>query len=135
MTPKKPRLFLIDVSGFIFRAFFAIQNLSTSKGHPTNATYGFLSMVLKVLEQHKPDAVICVFDSKEPSFRKDEYPDYKANRGAPPDLLIPQFADVERAVETLGLWRLRQPGMEADDLIAAAARHYGHWHIVIVSSD
>src|SRR5688500_12527861 len=110
---KKKTLYLIDSSSLIFRAFFAIRNLSTSKGVPTNATYGFITMLLNVLEKNKPDYVACIFDTKAPTFRKDIYPEYKANRGAPPDDLIPQFDQIYRAVDVLGLKKLAEPGFEA----------------------
>ena len=134
MSAKK-RVFLVDVSSFIFRAFFALPVLTNSRGKPTNATYGFLTMILKIVEKYKPDSLICVFDSKEPSFRKEIYTDYKANRGAPPDMLIPQFADIDKAVKLLNVPMIRLPGFEADDLIATLVAHLKNENITVVSSD
>lgn len=131
----RPKLFLIDSSSLIFRAFFAIRNLSTSKGHPTNATYGFVTMLLGVLEKHKPDYIACVFDTPSPTFRKEIYPEYKAHRGAPPDDLTPQFDDIHRAVEALGIQKMAEPGFEADDVIATMAHKFKDCEIVIVTGD
>lgn len=132
---KKPKLFLIDSSSLIFRAFFAIRNLSTSKGHPTNATYGFITMLMGVLEKYKPDYITCIFDLPGATFRKDIYPEYKSNRGAPPDDLTPQFDDIHRAVEALGIKKLAEPGFEADDLIATIATEFKDCEVVIVTGD
>lgn len=132
---EKDPIFLIDASSFIFRAFFAIPNLSTKAGHPTNATYGFLSMLLGIIQNHKPKALICVYDSKEPTFRKERYAEYKSNRGAPPDLLVPQFDDIAKAVELLGVRSLRKSGFEADDLIGGLVHEFHEHPIRIVSGD
>lgn len=132
---KKPKLFLIDASSFIFRAYYAIRRLSTSQGLPTNATYGFVTMLLKVIEQHKPDYVTCIFDTPAPSFRKEMYADYKANRGAPPDDLLPQFEHIHKAVEVLGIHKVAEPGYEADDIIGTFAKKFSNCEIVIVSTD
>ena len=132
---KHPKLFLIDSSSLIFRAFFAIRNLSTSKGLPTNATYGFVTMLLGVLEKHKPDYVVCVFDTPSPTFRKDIYPEYKANRGAPPDDLMPQFEYIHKAVRSLGVTELAEPGFEADDVIATLTHQFSDCDITIVTGD
>jgi len=86
MNPE-PRLFLIDASSYIYRAFFALPHLSNSKGLPTNAVYGFTQMLLKVIKDHQPTHLALIFDSKAPSFRKKIYQDYKANRAAMPDEL------------------------------------------------
>ncbi|MEW6056331.1 MAG: DNA polymerase I [Bdellovibrionota bacterium] len=138
MTPKRkarPTFYLIDASSLIFRAFFAIRNLSTSKGLPTNATYGFLTMLLGAIEKHKPDYVACIFDTPKPTFRKDMYAEYKANRGAPPDELVPQFDYIHRLVQVLGIQKLAEPGFEADDLIATLAEKFKDTDVVIVTGD
>lgn len=134
-SQSQKKLFLIDASSLIFRAFFAIRGLSTSKGMPTNAVYGFTTMLLGVLEKYKPDYVACVFDTPKPTFRKEIYPDYKANRGAPPDDLVPQFELIHRCVESLGIKKLAEPGFEADDLIATLSRKFEDCEILIVTGD
>ncbi|MBI3554642.1 MAG: DNA polymerase I [Deltaproteobacteria bacterium] len=135
MPKKHPKLFLIDASSLIFRAFFAIRNLSTSKGLPTNAVYGYTTMLLGVMDKYKPDYIACIFDTPKPTFRKELFPDYKAHRGPPPDDLIPQFDLVQRVTEALGIVRLAEPGFEADDLIATLARLCEDCDITIVTGD
>ncbi len=117
----KERIIIIDGSGYIFRAFYAITRLSTSKGLPTNAVYGFVNMLLKVLEDEKPTKLAITFDTAKPSFRKDLFEEYKANREKPPEDLIPQFELIQRAVDCFGIERLEAEGFEADDVIATLA--------------
>ncbi|RMF42806.1 MAG: DNA polymerase I, partial [Deltaproteobacteria bacterium] len=116
------RLFLIDGSSYIYRAYYAIRHLSNSSGVATNAVYGFTQMLLKVLRDHQPDAVAVVFDSKGPSFRKEIYPEYKANRVAMPEDLVPQIPLIKQVVKGFNLPALELPGYEADDIIATLAR-------------
>ena len=82
-------LYLIDISSFIFRAFYAVRELTAPDGTPVNAVYGVASMLGRLMDEAKPEHLVVVYDSKEPSFRKEMYPEYKANRSAAPDLLIP----------------------------------------------
>ncbi|MBI3542870.1 MAG: DNA polymerase I, partial [Deltaproteobacteria bacterium] len=135
MPKSHPKLFVIDASSLIFRAFYAIRSLSTSKGFPTNAIYGFTTMLLGVLEKHKPDYVACVFDTPKPTFRKELYPDYKAHRGPPPDDLIPQFDHIHRVVEAMGLQKLAEEGYEADDIIATLVKCFPKCDVTIVTGD
>src|SRR5206468_2838917 len=107
---KKQRLYIVDGSSYIFRAFYAIRHLATSKGLPTNAVYGFTQMLLKLIKDEKPEHLVMVFDSKEPSFRKKEYGEYKANREVPPDDLVPQFDYIKRVVKALNIPQLEIPG-------------------------
>lgn len=133
MTP----IYLVDGSGYIFRAFYAIRPLTNSKGLPTNAIYGFTQMMLKFLRDAQPTHAAVVFDTKEPSFRSTLYAEYKANRKEPPDELIPQFPYFRTMVDALGLPRFEQPGFEADDIIASIATRMataGH-EVVIITGD
>ncbi len=136
---SKNTLYLIDVSSFIFRAFFAIRSLKNKAGEPTNAVYGVATMLARLAEEAKPEYLAVVYDSKEPSFRKEIYPDYKANRSAPPDDLIPQFARIEELMRGFEIHTYRQSGVEADDLIATLAKKWSQVsvenHVVIVSGD
>ncbi len=88
---RKPTLYLIDGSNYIYRAFYAIRELSNSKGFPTNAIYGFTNMLMRLLRERSPDYIAIAFDSKGPTFRHETYDQYKANRKAMPDELIPQI--------------------------------------------
>ena len=85
-----PRVFLIDGSSYVYRAFFAVRNLATSKGLPTNAVFGFTNMLLKVLKAHKPEAVGVVFDAPGKTFRDEIFPAYKATRTIP-DAICPAY--------------------------------------------
>ncbi|MCC6138275.1 MAG: DNA polymerase I [Bdellovibrionaceae bacterium] len=131
------KLYLVDVSSMFFRAYYAVRPLSTSKGLPTNAVYGFLSMVVKLLKDIKPDYVAFCFDRPEPSFRKDIYSEYKANRSEMPPDLIPQVPYIKRLTEAIGIPMFEKPGFEADDIIGTLAQLAKEHDIevVIVSGD
>jgi DNA polymerase-1 len=116
-----PVVTLIDASGFIFRAYHAIQHLSTSKGVPTNAVYGFTRMLLKTLRELDPTHVALAFDKESRAGRQAIDPTYKANREPPPDDLVPQFALIRKVVETLDVPVLEYQGWEADDVIGTLA--------------
>lgn len=137
MKKRTKKLYLIDGANYVFRAYYAIRSLSTSKGQPTNALYGFTNMLLKLLREEEPDYVAVCFDTKEPTFRDEIYSEYKANRKAPPDDLVQQFPFVEPIVEALALPSIRKPGFEADDLIGTLARRFAsdELDVVIVSGD
>ncbi len=130
-------LYLIDGSGYIFRAYYAIRPLSNSKGLPTNAIYGFTTMLLKLIREAKPEYLAVAFDTKEPTFRDEMYAEYKANRSEPPDDLVPQFEYIPKVVDALNISRLVKPGFEADDLIGTVAKKGVEegYDVVIVSGD
>ena len=135
---KSKSLYIIDGSSYIFRAYFGIrQFLSTSKGFPTNALYGFINMLQKVVKDEKPDYLCVAFDSKEKTFRHDIYPDYKANRDAPPEDLAKQFPYFEPLVDAFNISSIRIPGYEADDIIGTLALKGSKagFRVVIVSGD
>jgi DNA polymerase-1 len=130
-------LYLVDGSGFIFRAFHAIPPLTRSDGTPVNAVMGFTNMLMKLLADHHAEAVAVIFDSKRLTFRNDFYPDYKAHRPEPPEELKPQFGIIREAVEAFCVPSIELEGFEADDLIATyarLAREQGR-PVTIVSSD
>lgn len=131
------RLFLIDGSSYLFRAFFALPRLSTSRGLPTNAVFGFTSMLLKLLREQKPEALAVVFDGPKPSFRKELFEDYKAHRPPAPDDLKAQIPYVKEVLEAMRIPVLEVPGFEADDVIAALVRKAKEegLEVVIVSGD
>jgi DNA polymerase-1 len=119
--PDKPTLYLIDGSSYIYRAYYAIRHLSSPKGFPTNALYGFIQMLLKVVKDRKPDHLAVVFDAGRQTFRNDIYPAYKANRSAMPDDLRQQIEPIKEAVRAFRIPALELSGFEADDIIGTIA--------------
>ncbi|MGB0748975.1 MAG: DNA polymerase I [Magnetospiraceae bacterium] len=136
--PAAPQhLFLIDGSGFIFRAFHALPPMNRADGTPTNAVFGFCNMLMKLLEDTDADHIAVVFDRARKTFRSEIYKAYKAHRPPPPEELIPQFALVREAVQAFNVAAIDMDGFEADDLIATYARlgvEQGA-EVTIVSSD
>ena len=134
-------LYLIDGSGYIFRAYHALPPMQRSDGTPINAVLGFSNMLFKLLEDliegEKPTHLAVIFDRARKTFRNDIYKDYKANRPPPPEDLIPQFPLIREATEAFGLPSIDMEGFEADDLIATYARlaRERGWTTTIVSSD
>ncbi len=136
-TTKPRHVFLVDGSGFIFRAFHALPPMSRQDGTPVNAVYGFCNMLMKLLRDTDADHIAVIFDSSRKTFRNEIYPDYKANRPPPPEELIPQFQLCREAVEAFNISAIDLPGYEADDLIATytrQAREAGA-EVTVVSSD
>ena len=128
---------MVDGSGYLFRAFHALRELTRADGTPVNAVYGFCSMIWKLCQQEASDGFAVIFDAGSTSFRNDIYPEYKAHRPPPPEALIPQFPLVREATRAFGLPSIEMAGFEADDLIATyavQARDAG-WDVDIVSSD
>ncbi len=117
----KKKLVLIDGSSYLYRAFHALPNLSTSDGQPTGAVYGVINMVRKLMQDQAPDYVAVVLDAKGKTFRNQLYPRYKANRPPMPAELAGQIPWLHELVEALGLPLLSVPGVEADDVIATLA--------------
>lgn len=130
-------LYLVDVSSLFFRAYYAISShLSNSKGLPTNALYGLLSMTIKFLQESKSKNVVYCFDHKKPSFRVGIYPEYKANRDETPEDLKAQIPYIKKLISYLGIPMVEQEGYEADDLIGSLAiSHEKKNKIIIVSGD
>lgn len=123
MTANKDELFLVDGSGYIFRAYFALpQNLTNPAGQPVGAVLGFTNMMMKLLNDLKAPYIAVIFDAAKKNFRYDLYDQYKANREEAPADLIPQFPLFRKASEAFGVPALEVEGYEADDLIAAYAR-------------
>ncbi len=130
-------LYLVDVSSFFFRAYYAIPPLNTAKGLPTNALYGFLTMTIKLLRDIDPDYLAFCFDRPEKSFRSDMYKEYKAQRTEMPEDLVPQVPYLKTLTDKLGISRFDKLGFEADDVIGSLTR-FGreqNLNVVIVSGD
>lgn len=134
---RSNELFLIDGSGFIFRAYHALPPLNRPDGTPVNAVLGFTNMLVKLVsEMHVPNIAV-IFDAKRKNFRNDIYAEYKANRSETPEDLIPQFPLIREATEAFSIPGIELEGYEADDLIATYARlaREKGWPVTIVSSD
>ena len=134
MTKK---ICLIDGSGYIFRAFYALPILTSPKGVPVNAVLGFLNMFMRLRSKIACDYCLVLFDAKRQNFRNEIFEDYKGTRKETPEELIPQFPIIRQAVDVLNLHFLEMEGYEADDLIATyakKARDKGY-DVVVVSAD
>ena len=130
-------IYLVDGSSYIYRAYHAIQGLANSQGLPTNATFGFTRMLIKLLEDRLPEYLIMLFDSKGPTFRHKIYEEYKANRPPMPEDLSIQIPYIKEVTRGLNLPLLELEGYEADDLIgtlAAKAEEAG-FSVVMVTGD
>ncbi|MFQ5775731.1 MAG: DNA polymerase I, partial [Kiloniellaceae bacterium] len=130
-------LYLIDGSGYIFRAFHALPPMTRPDGTPVNAVFGFVNMLIKLLADTEAEGIAVVFDATRETFRNEIYPAYKANRPEPPEELIPQFALIREATRAFNVPCVETDNYEADDLIATyakAARERG-LEVTIVSSD
>lgn len=137
MAQPPRHVYLVDGSGFIFRAFHALPPMTRADGTPVNAVYGFTNMLLKLLNETDADAVAVIFDAARKTFRSDIYPAYKAHRPPPPEELVPQFPLIREATRAFNVPCVEQNGFEADDLIATYARQAVEQgaRVTIVSSD
>lgn len=116
---KKPaNIYLIDGNSYVYRAFHAIKGLSNSKGFPTNAIYGFINTLLKILREKEPDAIVVSFDSPLPTERHRVYEEYKAQRPPAPDELIMQMPYIKKIIQAFRIKIYEVPGYEADDVLA-----------------
>lgn len=124
MTAK--RLFVVDAMAMAFRNFhaFGANQLTTSGGQPTSAVYGSAVFLIKLIQEAKPDYLVIATDSKEKTFRHDLYPQYKANRKDMPQELAVQIPYLYRLFDALGLKTLKEPGLEADDLIGSLVKQH-----------
>lgn len=137
------RFAAIDANSLMHRAYHAFPStLSTSKGVQTNAVYGFTSMLLSVLDNLDPKYLVCAFDLKAPTFRHDEYEDYKANRKPPDESLIKQFPMAKEILEAFNIPVLQKEGYEADDILGTLSEYAknGKWssknlEMIIVTGD
>lgn len=135
--PARPRLYLIDGYSNIFRGFYAIRNLSSSKGEPTNAVYGFINMLRKLLREEQPELVGVALDSGQPTVRSDRYAEYKANRQPTPPDLLQQIPRVREAIEAYRIPILELRNWEADDVLGTLAKKAAAegYDVVLVSAD
>jgi DNA polymerase-1 len=130
-------IYLVDGSGYIHRAYHAVRHLSTSQGLPTNATFGFTNMVLKLLSEKNPEYVAMALDAKGPTFRHTLYAAYKANRPSMPEDLVVQLPYIKQVVEGMNIPVLELAGYEADDIIGTVVRlaEDAGFKVVMVTGD
>ncbi len=130
------KLVIVDGSSYFYRAYFAIRGLATKEGFPTNAIYGFVQMIRKVLKELKPDYFAIAFDSKGPTFREEKFKEYKAQRPEMPDDLMIQLPYIKEIVDAYNIPRLEMEGYEADDIIGTLVEKFrGKVDIIIISGD
>lgn len=138
MPKKKHKLLIVDAHALIHRAYHALPPLTTKTGEPVGAVYGFLRILMSVLKDMKPAYVAVTFDSPGKTFRHKQYPEYKANRDAPPEDLVSQFPIVEKVVETFGFPIFKLKGYEADDLIGTICHQFdndGSVETIVLTGD
>ncbi|TNE95469.1 MAG: DNA polymerase I [Deltaproteobacteria bacterium] len=131
------RLIIIDISNFIFRAFFAIRPLTAPDGTPVNAVHGVLSMLLKIFSVYRPTHVFIARDTAGGTFRNELYPEYKANRSEPPEDLVPQFDLIKKLIQKMEVPCFEHQDFEADDIIGSACTQWKNDfdEILIASGD
>src|SRR5262249_39599002 len=138
-TARQELLLLLDGHSLAYRAFFALppENFSTTTGQPTNAVYGFTAMLIKLLPDEKPTHIAVAFDRSEPTFRHEQYVEYKANRRETPADFRSQLSLIFEVLDALGVPRLSVAGYEADDVIATLATQAAaaDMDVVIVTGD
>ena len=136
---QRDRLLLLDGHSLAYRAFFALppENFSTTTGQPTNAVYGFTAMLINVLRDEAPTHVAVAFDRGEPTFRHEQWVEYKANRRETPADFRNQLSLIFEVLDALGIQRLSVPGYEADDIIATLATQaeQAGFDVLIVTGD
>ncbi len=131
------KIMILDGNSLLFRAFYAMPPLKTKKGQYTNAVYGFLSMLYKLLDKYSPSYMCVAFDPKKPSFRHEQYKDYKATRAKAPDELVAQFQLIRDVLDVHNIKYVEVDGFEADDVagtFASAAEKQGA-EVYLVTSD
>ncbi|NMB12883.1 MAG: DNA polymerase I [Firmicutes bacterium] len=137
MGSSQDKVILVDGNSLLHRAFYAIPTLTTSQGEYTNAVLGFTNMLVRLLEDEQPDYVAVAFDLSEPTFRHEQFEDYKSHRPHMPDELVPQVSLVKETVRGFSIPILELEGYEADDIIGTLACHHAALgrHVLIVTGD
>lgn len=134
---EKKKLMIIDGSSLLHRAFYALPLLSTKEGIYTNGIYGFLTMLYKVQEEKKPDYICVAFDKKGPTFRHEEYEQYKAHRQSTPSELAQQFPIIREILDAMKVQYLELTGFEADDIAGTLAKigEENKLEVILVTGD
>lgn len=133
-----PTLVLIDGHSIAYRAFFALpEELATTSGQVTNAAYGFVRMLIRLLADQHPEAIAVAWDVSRQTFRSEQYPDYKANRSATPDAFKSQLPLIREVLDSLGVRQIQMEGFEADDVIATVSQRASRdgWRVLAVTGD
>jgi DNA polymerase-1 len=134
---RSRKLILIDANGLVYRAFFALPYFTTTDGRPTNAVYGFTTMLLKILDEEHPAYIAAAFDKAAPTFRHERYKEYKATRQRMPDDLRPQIQTAKDVLDALRIPIYEAAGYEAEDVLATIARRAEaeDFEVLIVTGD
>ncbi len=134
---KEKTIYMIDGSAYIYRAYHAIRGLSSSKGLPTNAVFGFTRILLKLIQDYEPEYAVMMFDAKGPTFRHDIYDAYKANRPAMPEDLSVQLEYIKAVTRGFNIPIFEKQGFEADDLIGTLSRmaQEAGFSVVMITGD
>ena len=137
MSTKNKNIYLIDGHSLCYRAYYAIRELSTSKGMPTNAIYGFINILRKLIREYEPDMLAIAFDTKMPTVRHKKYKEYKEHRKPMPDDLISQMPRIKEVIEAYNIPMCQKEGYEADDIIATLAKEAKEegFSVTIVTGD
>ncbi|MCE2529157.1 MAG: DNA polymerase I [Acidimicrobiia bacterium] len=133
-----PTLAVVDGHSLAYRAFYALPpDLSTSSGQVTNAAFGFTSMLIKLLGEHRPDGLAVAWDVGRSTFRTERYAEYKAQRESAPDVFRSQLPLIREVLESMGIVQMERPGFEADDVIATLAKTVTDlgWEVLVVTGD
>ena len=131
------KLMILDGNSIVNRAFYGVRPLTAPDGTPTNAVFGFLNILQRMLDEQTPDAVCVCFDMKAPTFRHKAYEGYKAQRKGMPEELAAQMPVLKETLDAMGIRRYEQEGYEADDILGTASRVCAEagWDCVVVTGD
>ncbi|MBJ7507294.1 MAG: DNA polymerase I, partial [Candidatus Nanopelagicus sp.] len=139
MSAIQKRLLLVDGHSMAYRAFYAlpIENFKTSSGQPTNAIYGFASMLINLIKEEKPTHIAVAFDVSRKTFRSEKFPEYKANRASTPDEFRSQMSHINEMVTCFGIKQYELEGYEADDIIATFTKsaEKSNYEVLICTGD
>ena len=125
------KLMIIDGSSLLFRAFFALPPLKSALGTPTNAVYGFLTMLIKLYEEIHPDYIAVAFDKGRQTFRTEMYSEYKGNRPDAPEDLRPQFSLIQDVLKAMGICVIEEEGFEGDDILGSLSKKFASSELAV----
>lgn len=136
---ENKRIYLIDGMSIVFRAYHALSRsgLRTSSNEPTYAVFAFANIITSLLEKEKPEYIAVLFDTREPTFRHKIFPEYKSNRQAFPEDLVPQLKRIKELLDAMRIKRIELPGFEADDVIGTMAKRFSaeNWEVICITND